>query len=311
MKGLEQSIRIKEQDLDDREKKLTNSSQEIEKLFTSVGTLHDTWFEQTTLKTAKINSILASGSIPYTRQASPFISVEIFKCRDQEHFKQIWSTNHNIRGNTRLGRNWDTLGEQLYQIFEASEELTPWTILSQWLENPELMPAELRGHHGDLNTYLTGEGIGFWETMQITRVNDRINITLYRDDGTRAGSLDDGGLSDGQKNTAILALLFAHGTNPILIDQPEDELDSDFIYNQLVPLLRRVKYKRQIILATHNANIPVNGDCELLYALNTEMGKGILKAEGGLEKPLVKEAVLDIMEGSREAFKRRQEKYNF
>ncbi len=88
-------------------------------------------------------------------------------------------------------------------------------------------------------------------------------------------------------------------------------MDSDFIYNQLVPLLRRVKYKRQIILATHNANIPVNGDCELLYALNTEMGKGILKAEGGLEKPNVKEAVLNIMEGSREAFRRRQEKYNF
>ena len=311
MKGLEQSIRIKEQDLEDREQKLINSSQEIEKLFTSVGNLHDTWLAQTTLKTEKINSILASGSIPYTRQASPFISVEIFKCRDQEHFKQIWSTNHNIRGNTRLGRNWDAIGEKLFQIFEASEELTPWTILSQWLENPQLMPTELQGHHGDLNAYLTGEGIGFWETMQITRVNDRINITLFRDDGTRAGSLDDGGLSDGQKNTAILTLLFAHGTNPILIDQPEDELDSDFIYNQLVPLLRRVKYKRQIILATHNANIPVNGDCELLYALNTEMGKGILKAEGGLEKPHVKEAVLDIMEGSREAFRRRQEKYNF
>jgi energy-coupling factor transporter ATP-binding protein EcfA2 len=311
MKGLEQSIQLKEQDLDEREKKLANSSQEIEKLFTSIGTLHDTWLAQTTLKSEKIYSILASGSIPYTRQGSPFISVEIFKCRDQEHFKQIWGTNHNIRGNTRLGRNWDTIGEKLYQSFEASEDLTPWTILAQWLENVELMPSELRGHHGDLNAYLTGEGNGYWETMQVTRVNDRINFTLYRDDGTRAGSLDDGGLSDGQKNTAILALLFAHGTNPILIDQPEDELDSDFIYNQLVPLLRRVKHNRQIILATHNANIPVNGDCELLYALNTEMGKGILKAEGGLEKPHVREAVLDIMEGSREAFKRRQEKYNF
>ncbi|WP_434749647.1 TrlF family AAA-like ATPase [Paenibacillus amylolyticus] len=311
LKGLEQSIRLKEQDLDDREKKLTNSSQEIEKLFASIGTLYDTWLAQTNLKIEKINSILASGSIPYTRQGSPFISVEIYKCRDQEHFKQIWSANHNIRGNTRLGRNWEAIGERLFQTFEASEELTPWAILAQWLENEELMPTELRGHHEDFNAYLTGDGIGFWETMQITRINDRINITLYRDDGTRAGSLDDGGLSDGQKNTAILALLFAHGTNPILIDQPEDELDSDFIYNQLVPLLRRVKYKRQIILATHNANIPVNGDCELLYALNTEMGKGILKAEGGLEKPNVKEAVLNIMEGSREAFRRRQEKYNF
>ncbi|WP_268627140.1 TrlF family AAA-like ATPase [Paenibacillus alvei] len=311
IKGLEQSIRLKEQDLDEKEKRLANSSQEIEKLYTNIGSLHDNWLAQTTLKIEKINSILASGSIPFTQQGSPFIAAEIFKCRDQEHFKQIWSKNHNIRGNTRLGRIWDSIGEKLYQLFEVSEDLTPWTLLEKWLENAELMPSELRGHHGDLKAYLTGEGIGYWETMQLTRINDRINITLYRDDGTRAGSLDDKGLSDGQKNTAILALLFAHGTNPIIIDQPEDELDSDFIYNQLVPLLRRVKHNRQIILATHNANIPVNGDCELLYALNTEMGKGILKAEGGLEKPHVKEAVLNIMEGSREAFRRRQEKYSF
>jgi ABC-type cobalamin/Fe3+-siderophores transport system ATPase subunit len=118
-------------------------------------------------------------------------------------------------------------------------------------------------------------------------------------------------LSDGQKNTAILALLFADGTNPIVIDQPEDELDSDFIYNELVPLLRKVKHKRQIILTTHNANIPVNGDSELVYALSAVMGRGTVRAEGGLEKPVLRNTVLQVMEGSAEAFRRRREKYSF
>jgi hypothetical protein len=59
-----------------------------------------------------------------------------------------------------------------------------------------------------------------------------------------------------------------------------------------------------------NANLPVNGDAELIYALKTDVGKGKLRTEGGLDNPGVKQAILDIMEGSEEAFKRRSEKYN-
>lgn len=78
-----------------------------------------------------------------------------------------------------------------------------------------------------------------------------------------------------------------------------------------MPLLRNVKLKRQIIVSTHNANIPVNGDSELVYSLYANMGKGKVRAEGGLETPLVRDTVLHIMEGSEEAFKRRREKYSF
>ena len=95
------------------------------------------------------------------------------------------------------------------------------------------------------------------------------------------------------------------------IDQPEDELDSEFLYKELVPMLRAAKRQRQLIIVTHNANIPVNADAELVYALKAEGGRGTCLSQGGLDRPDVARAVLNIMEGSEEAFRRRQEKYHF
>lgn len=64
-------------------------------------------------------------------------------------------------------------------------------------------------------------------------------------------------------------------------------------------------------MATHNANLPVNGDAELVYAFNAQNGKGEVLACGGLDQASVTKAVLDIMEGTEEAFRRRREKYHF
>ena len=106
-------------------------------------------------------------------------------------------------------------------------------------------------------------------------------------------------------------LMLARGEGPILIDQPEDELDSSFIYRTLVCDLRAAKSKRQLIVATHNANLPVNADAEQIYALEARDGRGRVRAQGGLDRKGVAEAVLDIMEGSEQAFKQRSEKYHF
>ena len=76
-------------------------------------------------------------------------------------------------------------------------------------------------------------------------------------------------------------------------------------------MLRKVKAKRQLILATHNANIPVNGDAELVYAFEARDSNGRPLVCGGLDQASVTKAVLDIMEGSAEAFRRRREKYHF
>ncbi len=139
---------------------------------------------------------------------------------------------------------------------------------------------------------------------------DRVRVELYRQDGTFAGEMEQG-LSVGQRCTAILALLLAQDDAPAIIDQPENDLDNEFVFRELVPLLRRIKETRQVIVATHNANIPVNADAELIVALEARGGRGEVLAIGALDREKVRAAVKEILEGSEEAFRRRSEKYGF
>ena len=169
---------------------------------------------------------------------------------------------------------------------------------------------------GVLAEWLTDERL--WE-LQLWRTPDRVRIRLYRQDGSLVGDLEerDGRLSVGQRCTAVLALILARDDVPVVIDQPEEDLDNEFIFVELVPLLRKIKERRQVIIASHNANIPVNGDAELVVALEVRGARGRLKevngelAVGGFDRSPVKRAVEDIMEGSEEAFRRRFEKYGF
>ena len=167
------------------------------------------------------------------------------------------------------------------------------------------------GLHQSLFVHLDSDNVRpLWEDVRISRVSDGIDVELLREDRSVAGSMS-GALSEGQRNTVLLNLILARGEGPIVIDQPEDELDSSFIYQTLVRDLRAAKSKRQLIVATHNANLPVNADAEQIYALEAREGRGKRRAQGGLDQKGVAEAVLDIMEGSEQAFKKRSEKYHF
>jgi hypothetical protein len=109
--------------------------------------------------------------------------------------------------------------------------------------------------------------------------------------------------SVGEKSTAILSLLLSAGDQPIIIDQPEDDLDNQYVYNVVVNLLRRRKFSRQVIIATHNANIPVKGDAELIVALGVQNRRGVVLGAGTIDRPAIKELVSVIREGSAEAFR--------
>lgn len=117
--------------------------------------------------------------------------------------------------------------------------------------------------------------------------------------------------SVGEKSTAILSLLLSAGNQPLVIDQPEDDLDNRYVYDVVVDLLRRRKFFRQIIIATHNANIPVNGDAELIVALGVKDRLGTVMVSGSIDRPEVKGQVTVIMEGSAEAFRLRRERYGY
>ena len=124
-------------------------------------------------------------------------------------------------------------------------------------------------------------------------------------------------LSTGQKATAVLLLLLLESGTPLIVDQPEDDLDNRFITEGIVPRMREEKQRRQFIFSTHNANIPVLGDAELIVGLSAAgeaaSGRARVASEhtGSIDSRPVRELVEEILEGGREAFETRRRKYGF
>lgn len=120
-------------------------------------------------------------------------------------------------------------------------------------------------------------------------------------------------LSTGQKCTAILHLLLLDNDEPLIIDQPEDNLDNAFIAERIVRELRTAKQKRQFLFATHNANIPVFGDAEWIGVLEADSGQASIRDQhiGSIDKPELQVAVENILEGGKNAFETRRLKYGF
>lgn len=113
--------------------------------------------------------------------------------------------------------------------------------------------------------------------------------------------------SFGQRCTAVIVILLALGNNPIIMDEPEAHLDSSLIANYLVELIKKQKKDRQIIFATHNANFVLNADAELIIKLNNDDNK-IIAQSFSIEDSENREDLLKL-EGGKEAFKKRERKY--
>ncbi len=113
--------------------------------------------------------------------------------------------------------------------------------------------------------------------------------------------------SPGQKSAAILAFVLSYGEEPILLDQPEDDLDNHLIYDLIVRQIRQSKRQRQIIVATHNPNIVVNGDAEMVIAMDHSGGQCVVVDEGSgcLQDAGVRDEICRVMEGGRKAFEAR------
>jgi hypothetical protein len=114
-----------------------------------------------------------------------------------------------------------------------------------------------------------------------------------------------GQASAGQRAAAMLAFLLAHGKEPIVLDQPEEDLDNHLIYDLVVRQIRANKLHRQIVVVTHNPNIVVNGDAEMLHALDFRAGQCRVVRAGSLQDQAMRDEVCNVMEGGREAFERR------
>lgn len=133
------------------------------------------------------------------------------------------------------------------------------------------------------------------------QVPNRFTIK-YRDKELKHHSL-------GQRASALILFVLSQRENDlILIDQPEDDLDNQTIYEDVIKLIRVLKKKTQFIFVTHNANIPVLGDSERIFSCSYG-DEQIVIADGSIDCPKTQNKIVDIMEGGREAFNRRKEIY--
>lgn len=144
--------------------------------------------------------------------------------------------------------------------------------------------------------------------VELMTTDDRISIELnVGGESGRDNYRDAAKLSRGQKCTALLPLLLARRDAPLLIDQPEDNLDNHFIYETVVDSIRRLREFRQMVFITHNANIPVLGDADMVVVMNSDGERGYVDKMGPLDE--CRDEIVDLLEGGREAFELRRKRY--
>lgn len=144
---------------------------------------------------------------------------------------------------------------------------------------------------------------GMSYTIETVELDDQPCIELLDGDTYKESTH----LSTGQRCTTILPILLTQSERPLLIDQPEDNLDNAFVYETIVRALRTIKGSRQVIFVTHNPNIPVLGEAERVFVFSSDGQHSTLKQVGTVDE--CREQIERILEGGREAFLQRKARY--
>ena len=235
--------------------------------------------------------------------------------------------NDRLRGKLRIAVVPDGLQQPLRNFLQGlpqvGQERTKWIEDAQELTIMGLVSAIRKGKD-DLLSRGWGLTPGFAETLtgldtaqlhalEAIDMEDRIGIELNvsHSGGERFKDLKH--LSIGQQCTAILHLLLLNNPDPLIMDQPEDNLDNAFIAERIVKELRFEKTKRQFLFATHNANIPVFGDAEWIGVCTAAGDRAEMPSDmqGSIDVQKIRDHGAGILEGGREAFTQRRQKYGF
>lgn len=156
--------------------------------------------------------------------------------------------------------------------------------------------------------HLAGDGESRLFEIESLSIDDKPLISLRIKEGDEHVNFRPSHqLSTGQKCTTVLPILLFKGTVPLIIDQPEDNLDNQYIYSAVVKLLQEVSPTRQLIFITHNPNIPVLGNAEFNLFLTSEEGRGAILKSGTIHD--VKSEIIEYLEGGLTAFELREKFY--
>jgi len=184
-------------------------------------------------------------------------------------------------------------------IAGANEDGTPKEItfgnLASWIQRDDLADEKCFSRDGveGFTYYIFTEWSDFLGVKAVAKLNDKATEIL----------------SIGQRGTLLLKVYLATSTakQVFIIDQPEDNLDNSFVMHELVPLIRKAKQSRQIIMSTHNANLVVNADAEQVIVARDD--KELRYLSGSIENPEINKCIRDILEGGEKAFMQRERKY--
>ena len=233
----------------------------------------------------------------------------------QEKFKGLIAGS-NVRG-TKVESLFDELSAE-------SEPVATWEVALNELESLMLQEpdADVRSEQTPVLTRLglsvsdqkklaprlTPDG---WLDLSLTPLTDHPEFK-YR--SKEAEYIPFGSASAGQQATALLTTLLSQEGMPLVIDQPEDDLDSETV-QQIVSKIWESKGRRQLIFSSHNANLVVNGDADLVlvcaYSAAGDQSAGRIKVEGAIDVDEVRTEITTVMEGGEKAFLLRKEKYGF
>ena len=204
------------------------------------------------------------------------------------------------------------VGEKKTQWVDEAQDLTVMGLVAAIREGKDALLGKQWGLTSGIAKTLTQMTEVQIYDLEAIDLEDRVSLELnVSHTGDLYRALDR--LSTGQQCTAILHLLLLDNQDPLVVDQPEDNLDNAFIVERIVQELRTAKTERQFLFATHNANIPVFGDAEWIGVCSASEGRAEMPidAQGSIDMPTIRDQVANILEGGKEAFMQRKEKYGF
>ena len=220
-----------------------------------------------------------------------FVSIEILP------FDEEWDEVENeIRHILQCPERFDRDFEGLKKIYEQGDgdKINKLKETINAIRN-----RDREAEHGSFTTRLQALSSESIIDLKLWFPEDNLKITF----GPNQQPIKRG--SPGEKAAALLAFILSYGDEPLLLDQPEDDLDNELIYDLIVKQLRETKTKRQVIVVTHNANIVVNGDAEMVLPLEVVKGQTYVQQPASIQEKEVREAICNILEGGERAFEQR------
>ncbi|MCA9485580.1 MAG: ATP-binding protein, partial [Nanoarchaeota archaeon] len=259
--------------------KLSNKKKEIEtQLKQTLVSLQNLWHNEFEIVQDEIKKVNDD-------QDAIKIAVD-FKGNKQD-FKSY--LKENLRGSNLRDNNIQAIVDNYNDLIAVYEDLNqPKTTISENLSDIQLNTFR-EYFNSNVEAFLT------------YRVPDKFDI-IYRGRPLNEHSL-------GQRASAlIIFLLTLKESDLVIIDQPEDDLDNQTIYNDVIKVLKELKNSSQFIFATHNPNIPVLGDCEQVISCKYNANR-IQTNFGSIDNETIRNEIVNIMEGGQEAFNNRKRIY--